>query len=108
MKKTINIWTNGKWEKINNQMDFFVGRSGSGHTVFGENARLFKVNKNSLVFKTESGSLVKTERESLNTIGKARKEDYFVSMGKRNYEDKNIIRETVSYWNEKKVTFEYK
>lgn len=106
--KIINVWRNGSWETINNEMDFFVGHCGSGHTVFGENAKLVKVLKNSLVFETESGTIVKTEVDSLNTIGKARREGYFVSIGKRDYEDANIIKTKVSYWNGKKLAFEYK
>ena len=101
----IKIWNNGEWKMIDDGMGFFVGRCGSGQSVFGENARLFKVNKNSLVFKTERGSLIKTKRDSLNTIGKAKKEGYFVSIGSR---EDGYIKERISYWNEKKCAFEYK
>lgn len=106
--KTINVWRNGNWETINNEMDFFVGRCGSGHTVFGENAKLVKVLKNSLVFETESGSMVKTKIDSLNTIGKARREGYFVSVGKRDYSDTNIINSKVTFWNKKTLEFDSK
>lgn len=104
----VKVWNNNEWITINKEMKFFIGRCGSGRTVFGENANLFKINKNNLVFKTESGSLVKTEVDSLHTIGKAKKEGYFVSIGGRDYEDTSIIKNKISYWNDKKATFEYK
>lgn len=102
------VWRNGKFIEIDETTEFFIGTCGSGKSVFGENAKLFKINKNSLVFKTESGSLVKTEVDALNTIGKARKEDYFVSLGAKDYNDTNVIKKRVSFWNSNKGVFEYK
>ncbi len=104
----IAIWNNGELKEITSEMDYFVGKCGGGRTVFGENAKLVRITKQHLVFKTESGSIVKTEIDTLNTVGKARKERYFVSIGKRDYESKNIIRSMVSYWNDKKLVMEYK
>ena len=49
------------------------------------------------------------KRLALNTVGKAAKEGYFVSIkvdGRE--EDKNFIHESVRYWNEKKLCFEKK
>ena len=99
----IAIWNNGELKEITSEMDYFVGKCGGGRTVFGENAKLVRITKQHLVFKTESGSIVKT----LNTVGKARKERYFVTKQK-DYESKNIIRSMVSYWNDKKLVMEYK
>ena len=104
----ITVWNNGELKEITSEMDYFVGSCGSGRTVFGENAKLVRITKQHLVFETESGSVVKTEINTLNTVGKARKEGYFVSIGKRDYESKNIIQSIVSYWNDKKLVMEYK
>lgn len=104
----ITVWNNGGLKEITSEMDYFVGRCGSGRTVFGENAKLVRTTKQHLVFETESGSIVKTEKDTLNTVGKAKKAGYFVAIGKRDYESKNIIRNTVRYWNDKKLVMEYK
>lgn len=59
---------------------FFVGNSGSGRTVFGEQATLTKITKLHLVFTTESGTIVKTKIDNLNeVVGKAKKQFIFVS-----------------------------
>ena len=93
----VKVWNNGEWITINKEMEFFIGRCSSGRTIFGENANLFKINKNSLVFKTESGSLVKTDIDSLCTIGKAKKAGYFISIRSKDYEDTNVIKAKVSF-----------
>ena len=92
---TIKIFKNGKMLEINENTEFFVGRCSSGHTVFGERAYLTKVTANHLVFTTESGSIVKTN-SNMNTIGKAKKEGYWVGLGDRT-NDKNVIHERVKY-----------
>ena len=104
----ITIWNNGGLKEITSEMDYFVGSCGNGRTVFGENAKLVRTTKQHLVFETESGSIVKTEIDALNTVGKARKAGYFVSIGKRDYESKYVIQSIVSYWNAKKSVMEYK
>lgn len=102
----MKIWKETKWIEVNENEVFFVGRCGSGHTVFGERAYFTRATKQHLIFTTESGSIVKTN-DSLNTIGKANKEGYFVSIGDRT-DNENIIHERVKYWNDKKICFEYK
>lgn len=104
----ITIWNDGALKEITSEMDYFVGSCGNGRTVFGENAKLVRTTKQHLVFETESGSIVKTEIDALNTVGKARKAGYFVSIGKRDYESKYVIQSIVSYWNAKKSVMEYK
>lgn len=103
----LRVWKNGKWVEINSEMDFYVGRCSSGRTVFGEKAKLHKVLANHLVFKTESGSLVKTTINTMMTVGKAAKENYWVGLGDRTNEP-NYINERVKFWNDKKLCFEYK
>jgi len=82
----------------------FVGRCGSGRTVFGERAYLSKVLKNHLVFTTESGTQVKTNLDGY-TVGKAK--DYFVALRDMTDEE-NVIHDRVHYWNNKKCCIEYK
>ena len=86
--------------------EFFVGRCGSGRTIFGERAYFTKALKNHLIFTTESGSIVKTDCY-MNTVGKAKKEGYWVGIGDRT-NDKDTIHESVRYWNDKKLCFEHK
>lgn len=82
---------------------FFVGRCGSGRTVFGENATLTKVTNNHMIFTTDSGAIVKTKRDYLSwTIGKAAKEHYWVGFERDIKADENIIEMPVHYWDSKK------
>lgn len=101
------IWHNGKFIIIDDEMDFYVGRCAGGHTVFGEKAKFHKILANHLVFKTESGSLVKTKIDSLRTVGKADNAGYWVGIGDRT-NDPNYINDRVKFWNDKKLCFEYK
>lgn len=103
----MRIWKNGEFVEINFETEFYVGRCGSGHTVFGERAKLHKILTNHLVFKTESGSLVKTTIDTMRTVGKAAKENYWVGLGDRTGQP-NYINERVHFWNDKKLCFEYK
>lgn len=104
---TLRVFKLGNWIEINDEMDFYVGRCSSGHTVFGEKAKLHKVLAKHLVFKTESGSLVKTTIDTMTTVGKAAKENYWVGLGDRTGHP-NYINECVKFWNDKKCCFEYK
>lgn len=103
------IWNNGELKEINSDMGFFVGRCSSGHTVFGEHARWIRSTEKHMVFETVSGAIVKTEIDTLNTIGKARKNGYWVSIGRRQFgTDTRVYESKTSYWNEKKLVMEYK
>lgn len=104
---TIRVWKNGKYVEINDSIDFYVGRCGSCHSVFGEKAKLYKVLEKHLVFKTESGSIVKTKKETMETVGKAAKERYWVGIGDRTGQ-KDYYNERVKFYNERKHCFEYK
>lgn len=103
----LRVWKNGKWIEIDSNTEFYVGRCSSGHTVFGEKAKLHKILEKHLVFKTESGSLVKTTIDTLSTVGKAKNEGYWVGLSDRTNLP-NYINEKVKYWNSKKLCFEYK
>ena len=104
---TLKVWKNGTIVEINEEMDFYVGRCGSCHSVFGEKAKLFKVLEKHLVFKTESGSLVKTKKANMETVGKAKKEGYWIGIGDRTGQ-KDYYHERVKFYNERKHCFEYK
>lgn len=108
MKSTLKVWNYGNWTEIKIGQEVTIFRVGSGHSAFGERAMLNRTTKQHLVFITESGAVVKTVIDNLNqVVGKAAKERYCVSI--RKYDDsKDIIHETVRFWNEKKLTFEYK
>lgn len=103
----LKVWKLGKFVEIDENTEFYVGRCGSGHIVFGERAKLHKVLAKHLVFITESGALVKTTIDTMNTVGKAAKEHYWVGLGDRTGMD-NYINEHVKFWNDKKLCFEYK
>lgn len=102
----MRVWFNGNFENVEMGQRFFVGRCGSGHTVFGEYATLTGTTTKHLVFTTESGSIIKTSIDNIHkVVGKAGREGYFVSP---KTEDREFIRERVKYWNTKKCCFEYK
>lgn len=104
MKKLL-VWKNGKFEEVKVGQKVSVLRSGSGHTVFGEEGKITRTTKNNIIIETISGATVKTDIETLNTVGKAKKEGYFVSLNKID-KFNNLIKEKVAYWNEKKLVFE--
>ena len=72
------VYFNGQWLEIKIGTKVFIGRCGSGKTVFGEYGTLTKINKNGLVFTTDSGTKITTKKESLNTTKKC--SQYFVSL----------------------------
>ena len=80
---TYRVWNLGEYITITEGQTFFVGRCGSGRTVFGENAKLIGSTKTQLIFETESGKKLKTKIDDLETIGKARKCGWFVSINLR-------------------------
>lgn len=100
------VYKFGEAVELDENTEIFVGRCGSGHTVFGERAKFTKALAKHLVFTTESGAIVKTNY-NMNTVGKASKEGYFVGLGDRT-NDENVIHENVRYWNDKKLCFETK
>ena len=102
----MKVWNLGSFIDVEIGQKVLVARCGSGHTYFGEFGKLVRTTKNNLVFETESGAIVKTSIDTLNTIGKAAKAGYFVSLHIDGRED--MIHERVMYWNEKKMCFENK
>lgn len=91
----MKVWTNGKFEEVEIGQKFFVGKCGSGHSVFGEFATLERTTSQHLVFKTESGTVVKTNIENLyEVVGKAKKCGYFVSIKT----DRDFINDPVMFY----------
>lgn len=103
----MKVWHLGAWIELDTKADYYVGRCGSGHTVFGEKARFLKATARNLIFETESGAIVKTKLDVLETVGKARKEGYWVGIGDHTGRE-NYITDPVSYWNDKKCCLENK
>lgn len=106
----MRIFKGGKFIELHEGTAVFVGTCGSADDVFGENARFVRATAKHLVFETESGTIVKTDMH-MSTIGKAAKNHYFVSLGKREYGKNDnigsfIIHYNVKYWNDKKLCFE--
>lgn len=105
--ETLKVWYNGNSEIVKIGQEVTVFRSGSGLSVFGEKGKIARTTKNNIVIETESGAIVKTEIDTLNTIGKARKNDYVVSLQSID-KFNHIIASKVTYWNEKKLILENK
>lgn len=105
----MKIWDCGKYVDITIGQKVLVASCGSGRSYFGEFATLSYATAKHLVFTTESGAIVKTSKDTLNTIGKAAKEHYFVSLRvEGREEDPEFYHRNVRYWNEKKCCFEYR
>lgn len=85
----------GNFINIEIGQEVTVARCSSGHTIFGEPASLERMTKQHLVFKTESGQIIKCPLDNMSlTVGKANKAGYFIKV--RKFEDiENIIRHPV-------------
>ncbi len=105
----MKVWNFDKFVDVEIGQKVLVARCGSGKTYFGEFGKIERTTNKHIVVITDSGATVKTEIDTLNTIGKAAKAGYFVSIkvdGRE--EDKNFIHQNVRYWNEKKLCLEKK
>lgn len=99
------VWFNGKFHDMQIGQEVTVFRCGSGKTTYGESARLDSANSKNLIFVTDSGAVVKTDKENLHkTVGKAAKEGYVVTL-KSIDQFAEMIIENVTYWDEKKCIF---
>lgn len=103
----MKVWHCGKFENIEIGQKVLVAYCGSGHSYFGEFARLVKTTKQHLVFETESGTQVKTAIDNLHqVVGKAKKADLWVSLNIEGREDdKNFTHSEINFWDEKKMRF---
>ena len=102
----MKVWNFGKFVDVEIGQKVLVARCGSGRSYFGEFGKIAKTTSKHIVVVTESGAVVKTDIDTLNTVGKAAKEGYFVSINVEGRED--MIHECVKYWNKKKLCFENK
>lgn len=102
----MKVWNNGKFVEVEIGQKVLVARCSSGKSYFGEFGKIERVTTKHIVVVTDSGAVVKTEIDTLHTVGKAAKEGYFVSLIVDGRED--MIHENVKFWNFKKMCFENK
>lgn len=96
-------------ETIRIGADCFIGRCGSGTSVFGENGKVTKITSKYIYCTSESGSVLRYDVEKQDTIGKWRKDFYFINLNRtRDYNDKNVCKMRPSVWNSEKCELEYK
>ena len=96
-------------EKISVGSDCFIGHCGSGTSVFGENGKVTKITSKYIYCTSESGSVLRYDVEKQDTIGKWRKNFYFINLNRtRDYNDKNVCKMRPSVWNSEKCESEYK
>ena len=89
--------------------DCFIGYCGSGRSVFGENGKVTRITDKYIYCTSESGSVLKYDIQKQDTIGKWRKEFYFINLNyTRDYNDENVCKMRPSIWNDKKLELEYK
>lgn len=101
--KSYRVWWSGGLRTIKTGDKVFVGRCGSGRTVFGEFGTLVGATKTQLIFKTDSMAMIRTSRDNLHkVIGKFRKEGWWVSLAT---DREDFIQEAVTYWDEKLLCF---
>lgn len=101
----MKVWFCGEFIDMTIGQKVTVFRCGSGRTTFGEGATLVKATAKNLVFKTQSGAVVKTDKENLHkVVGKAGAEGYSVTVKPADqFED--MIFEEVRFWDRKTCTF---
>lgn len=98
-----------KEEIIKIGSDCFIGHCGSGITVFGENGKVTRITDKYIYCTSESGSVLKYDIAKQGTIGKWRKEYFFINLNHtKDYNDKNVCKMKPSVWNDKKLELEYK
>lgn len=103
----MKVYTCGEFKNIEIGQKVLVAYCGSGHSYFGEFGKLVRTTKQHLVFETESGAQVKTTLDNLhNVVGKAKKENIWVSLNIDNREnDDNFIHTEIRFWDDKKRCF---
>lgn len=101
----MKVWDNGEWIEIEIGQRVFIGCCGRSHTVYGELGIFVKTTKKHCVFRSDSGSEVKTPIDNImRTSGGWKKAGWFVSL----YIKRGFIPLKPAYWNEKKCDLCYK
>jgi hypothetical protein len=101
----MKVWSNGSWVDIEIGQRVFIGKCGSGWTVIGELGTFVRATKQHCVFRSDSGSEVKTPLEDImKTSGVWRKEGWWVSLRT----EREYVHSQPSYWNERKCELCYK
>ena len=104
-ERKMKVWNFGEFVDVEFGQKVLVARCGSGRSYFGEFGKIARATDKHIVVVTDSGAVVKTDMD-LNTVGKAAKAGYFVSLRVDGRED--MIHECVMYWNKKKLCLENK
>lgn len=77
----MKVWGCGKWEDISIGQRVFAGACASGRATVGEYATLTGATEKNLVFRTDSGYMIKTAGDNLNSVlGTARERGIFISL----------------------------
>lgn len=101
----MKVWDNGKWIELELGHRVFIGQSGRGHTVYGEFGTFIKTTKKHCVFRSDSGSEVKTPIDNImQTSGGWREAGWWVSL----LTEREYTHRRPAYWNQKKCEICYK
>lgn len=93
----VNVFESGELVELSLGQKVLVFDVGAGRTYFGELATFEKVTSQHLVFRTESGAVVKTKKDNIDeVVGKAKKAGYAVTTKVEGIEnDKNFHKHHV-------------
>lgn len=81
MEKSFKVWNNGSTQEISIGQEVLIFTVGAGRGYLGEFAKLEKGTARHLVFRTNSGTLIRTAKDNLNeVVGKAKKAGCNVSL----------------------------
>mgnify|MGYP006987438403 CR=1 FL=1 len=76
----MKVWSGGELIDLKQNQIVFIGRPGTGKTVFGEYGTFIGTTNQHLVFRTDSGKIVKTKLNDMDyVVGKAKEYNVFVS-----------------------------
>jgi len=101
----MKVWANASWVDIEVGQRVFIGQCSSGHTVFGELGTFVRATKRHCIFRSDSGSEVKTPINNImQTSGGWNEEGWWVSL----HTEREYIPRRPAYWNAKKLELCYK
>lgn len=101
----MKVWSNGNWAEIELGQRVFIGQCGRGHTVYGELGTFIKTTKKHCVFRSDSGSEVKTPIDNITTTsGGWHEAGWWVSL----HTEREYTTWRPAYWDQKKREICYK
>lgn len=105
MEDDMKVWSNGSWINIEIGQRVFIGQCSHGNAVLGEFGTLAKVTKLNCIFRSDSGSEVKTPVDNIAlTSGAWHEAGWWVSL----HTEREYIPQRPAYWNPKKCELCYK